>query len=80
MNKKVAFVFHKVDYASGGNASMLDVVRNIKANCSFDIVAIVPKHSNSIVRPIANVLNDIGIPTIEANFYSSRLLAMNLLA
>lgn len=72
MNKKVAFVFHKVDYASGGNASMLDVVRNIKANCSFDIVAIVPKHSNSIVRPIANVLNDIGIPTIEATFYSSR--------
>lgn len=72
MNKKVIFVFHKVDSASGGNASMLDVVRNIKANCSFDILAIVPKHYDDSIRPIANILNELGIPTIESSIYSSR--------
>lgn len=72
MNKKVIFVFHKVDSASGGNASMLDVVRNIKNNCSFDILAIVPKHYNNSIRPIASVLNELGIPSIESSIYSSR--------
>lgn len=78
MNKKVIFVFHKVDSASGGNASMLDVIRNIKANCSFDILAIVPKHSNDSIRPIADLLNEIGIPTIETSIYSSRYELTNL--
>ncbi len=73
MKKKVLFVFHESDPLSGGNASMLDVIKNINNTDAFEIIGLVPSiKSNKPKVTVGDVLNGIGIPTIEAVYFSSR--------
>ncbi|MBB1527438.1 glycosyltransferase family 4 protein [Pectobacterium carotovorum] len=73
MKKKVLFVFHESDPLSGGNASMLDAIVNIKKNASFDIIGLVPcSKKNKEDIGIKNVLSDMGIHSVEARYFSSR--------
>lgn len=72
MKKKVLFVFHESDPLSGGNASMLDAIINIKKNESFDIMGLVPSSKDKENIGVRDVLSNMGISSIEARYFSSR--------
>lgn len=72
MKKKVLFVFHESDPSTGGNASMLDVIKNIHRNIFFDILVLAPKDKSGLDYTVADVIKDMGVPVLEATYYSSR--------